>query len=65
MTLPSSQDATVLLTGPLNVEQKERQVCVNNNEGVASAVFHLHLETTCDHLTQLTRRLAFFVLTTF
>lgn len=46
MTLLSFQDATVLLTGPLNVEQKERQVCVNNNEGVASAFSHLCLETT-------------------
>lgn len=48
MTEPSFQDAAVLLTGPLNVEQKERQVWVNNGS-VASADFSVCLENTCNH----------------
>lgn len=48
MTLPSSWDAAVLLTGPFNVEQRERQVCVHKNEGAAPAGFQFCLEATCD-----------------
>lgn len=44
MSAPFFQEAAVLLTGPLNAEQKEGQVCMNINEGRASADFHLGLE---------------------
>lgn len=65
MTVPSFQDAAVLLTRPLRAEQKEGRVWVNNNAGVASAVFHLCLENACNHLTQLTTRMAFQILQHF
>lgn len=48
MIEPSFQDAVVLLTGPLNAEQKEGQVCVNINEGLASAGFRIGPELLMD-----------------
>lgn len=49
-------NAAVLLTGPLNAEQTDRQGCVNINEGGASAG---RPRTRCCGLTYLDKRWLF------